>query len=115
MENVLGKRIIKLRLTQKVTQISLAKSLGITKSMLSKYENGINDPKAKVVSNMADILHTSTDYLLGKIDGDAPYTEQGYQLTPDELELIDMFRGLSEDNKKKFLEIGNILYSKKGV
>lgn len=109
MKNVLGERIVKLRMAQKMTQIALAKSLGITKSMLSKYENGINDPKSEVVSNLADILHTSTDYLLGKVEGDAPYTDQGYKLTSEELELLNTFRQLSKDNKKKYLQIGDIL------
>lgn len=109
MKNVLGERIVKLRMAQKMTQIALAKSLGITKSMLSKYENGINDPKSEVVSNLADILHTSTDYLLGRVEGDAPYTDHGYQLTSEELEMLNTFRQLSNDNKKKYLQIGDIL------
>lgn len=113
MKRVLGERIVKLRTKQNITQIALAKSLGITKSMLSKYENEINDPKSEVVSNIADILHTSTDYLLGKVDGDASYTEQGYQLDSEELSLVELFRQLSKDNKKKYLEIGNILRSNK--
>lgn len=113
MKSVLGERIVKLRTKQHITQIALAKSLGITKSMLSKYENSINDPKSEVVSNLADSLHTSTDYLLGKVDGDAPYTDQGYLLSTDELELIELYRELSKENKKKYLEIGNILRSNK--
>ena len=97
----LGSRIVGLRQELNITQISLAKSVGITKSMLSKYENDINVPKADVLGEIATRLDTSTDYLLGKTDNPAPIIKNDtwIQLREDEYEILQGFRALNEENK----------------
>lgn len=97
----LGSRIVGLRQEQSVTQISLAKAIGITKSMLSKYENEINVPKADVLGEIATQLGTSTDYLLGKTENPAPIIkdETWIQLRENEYQLLTIFRTLNEENK----------------
>lgn len=68
MENVrtdsLGTRLVNLRTDKHLTQKVIAEKAGITKAMLSKYENNINVPRADILGKLADILETSTDYLL---------------------------------------------------
>lgn len=39
---------------------------GLNKGTLSKYENGKQEPMISVVDNLATLLNTPTDYLLGK-------------------------------------------------
>ncbi len=63
-ENGLGDRLCALRQEKSLTQKEVSERIGITKAMLSKYENGINIPRADVLADLADVLETSTDYLL---------------------------------------------------
>lgn len=102
----LGSRIVGLRQELNITQISLAKAVGITKSMLSKYENDINVPKADVLGEIATRLDTSTDYLLGKTDNPAPIIKNDtwIQLRGDEYEILQGFRALNEENKVRIKE-----------
>ena len=54
-----------LRLQNKFTQAELAKKLGLTKSVISAYENGLRLPSYDVLIHIAKIFNVSTDYLLG--------------------------------------------------
>ena len=63
-ENCLGNRLCSLRQEKGLTQKEVSDRIGITKAMLSKYENGRNIPRADVLADLADVLETSTDYLL---------------------------------------------------
>lgn len=97
--NELGKRIINLREIQNITQISLAKSAGITKSMLSKYEHGINMPKADILAAIADRLDVSMDYLMGKTSSES-YNPKllCMHVTQEEKELFNKIRALDNDD-----------------
>lgn len=61
----LGSRIKHLRQKNNYTQDQLAKRLGMTKSVVSAYENGARMPSYEVLITIARIFHVSTDYLLG--------------------------------------------------
>ena len=53
----------------KLTQDQLAESLGVTAQAVSKWENDVSCPDISILPQLADILHTTTDYLLsGKKD-----------------------------------------------
>ena len=60
-----GKRLKKLRLQHELSQEQLAKRLGMTKSVVSAYENGIRMPSYEALITIARIFKVSTDYLLG--------------------------------------------------
>ncbi len=60
-----GKRLKKLRLLHELSQEQLAKRLGMTKSVVSAYENGIRMPSYEALISIARIFKVSTDYLLG--------------------------------------------------
>lgn len=61
----MGARIRQLRSGRNMTQAMLAQRLGVTKSVVSAYENGMRYPSYDVLLNLADIYGVSTDYLLG--------------------------------------------------
>lgn len=61
----LGERIKELRKENDLTQPQLAKLIGVSKGMISIWENDINEPKATYIAKLALVLNTSTDYLLG--------------------------------------------------
>lgn len=66
-------RIRDLREDNDMNQTELAKLLGMSQTGYSKYETGENDIPIAILEKLADIYHTSTDYLLGRTDEKEPY------------------------------------------
>lgn len=54
-----------LRRQRNLLQIELATMLGVSKSVISSYENSVHLPPYDVLVRMAGIFGVSTDYLLG--------------------------------------------------
>lgn len=69
----LGKKISELLNSGKMSQKELASKLGITEAVISRYISGSRDPKPEMVANIASVLNTTSDYLLG-IEKDASET-----------------------------------------
>ena len=63
---MLNRRIRETRIAQGVSQVELAKRLGISKQSLSNWENDNIQPSVEMVNRLADCLCVSTDYLLGR-------------------------------------------------
>lgn len=61
----IGKKIQAVRKVKYLSQLELAEQLNTSQTVVSKYENDIIVPSAIVLKNIAKILKTSTDYLLG--------------------------------------------------
>lgn len=70
--NVFGDRLKELRgnmsLNELATEINKRYESNISKSMLSRYENGQADPKMDVVRLLADYFNVTLDYLGGITD-----------------------------------------------
>lgn len=64
---VFGERLRQLR-EGKYSQEELADILHVHNITISKWENGIQEPRAKRVAELAKILGTTTAYLLGDTD-----------------------------------------------
>jgi transcriptional regulator with XRE-family HTH domain len=62
---LLGKRLTEMRKKAGLTQVALAKKLGIPRSTYSNYENGKREPDLKTLQNIASFFEVSTDFLLG--------------------------------------------------
>lgn len=62
---MIADRIKSLRENQNMTQSTLAKHLGITRSSVNAWEMGISVPSTQYVVELAHIFKVSTDYLLG--------------------------------------------------
>ncbi|MBQ9934659.1 MAG: helix-turn-helix transcriptional regulator [Lachnospiraceae bacterium] len=60
-----GNTLKLLRTRNEYTQAQLSKKLGLTKSVVSAYENGIRLPSYEVLIEIANIFNVTTDYLLG--------------------------------------------------
>lgn len=54
-----------LRIQHNLTQSQLSQKLGLTKSVISAYENGIRMPSYDVLIAIARLFKVTTDYLLG--------------------------------------------------
>ena len=70
---ILGERLKKLR-EGKYSQEDIANMLHVHNNTISKWENGIQEPRANRVKELAKILGTTSAYLLG--DTDNPLLEQ---------------------------------------
>jgi transcriptional regulator with XRE-family HTH domain len=65
-------RIRDLRIQHGMSQDELAEAIGISQNQISRYERGANDPTGDVLIALADVLHTTTDYILGRSSDPAP-------------------------------------------
>lgn len=61
-------RLRKLRKEHKLSQQALAKMLGVNQTAVSQWERGITAPSAGLLTQLCEILNTSSDYLLGISD-----------------------------------------------
>lgn len=68
----LGQRLQEQRRMKNLSQKEVAKSIGISASIVSNYESGERTPSVEILIALARLYHCSTDYLLGfdKIDKD---------------------------------------------
>ena len=92
-----AERLLKLRLQKKVTQLEVARQIGVHKSSISAYEVGRRTPTSDQLCKLADFYNTTTDYLLGRTDDprDIACLVATYQNVPlKDLELFAKFRRL---------------------
>lgn len=63
-----SERLKDLRIDAGMTSDQLAKKIGVTKSTISFWENGVNESKASYIVAIAKVFSVSSDYLLGLKD-----------------------------------------------
>ena len=61
-------RLRRLRERSRVSRRVLADLCGVSKSTMSRYERGEQEPAARVVVELADYFDVTTDYLLGRTE-----------------------------------------------
>lgn len=59
----IGERIFELRKQKNISQVQLAKALGISRQAVSKWENDLAAPDMMNLIRLADLLVTDTEYL----------------------------------------------------
>lgn len=95
----LGNLLKDLRIERGVTQQYVADTIGISRSVLSQYENNQVDPTAFVITKFAKFYEVSADYLLGLEDDFgakvAPIDASLPGYSTEEKQLIEDFRKLS--------------------
>ena len=64
--NTMSERLIYLREKYHFTQTDVAKILNVTSALISAYEKSERKPSIDKLIQLADIYHTSTDYILGR-------------------------------------------------
>ncbi|MBD5534023.1 MAG: helix-turn-helix transcriptional regulator [Lachnospiraceae bacterium] len=61
----LNENIKQLRMARNLSQVDLAKALGVTKQSISNWENNNIQPSIDMLIHLAEYFSVSTDYLLG--------------------------------------------------
>lgn len=61
----LNENIKSLRLARNLSQVDLAKALGVTKQSVSNWENNNIQPSIDMLIRLAHFFSVSTDYILG--------------------------------------------------
>ena len=87
------KKIVK---AQNKSLTALAVELEISQEAISQYISGKIKPKMTTIIKMAEILNTSTDYLLGLTDNSTP---NNIVLTEKENKIIENYRKLNDTEK----------------
>lgn len=97
-----GDRLKQLRVQKKLSQLELAKILGVDRTMIGKYELKNNQPKKDILEKMADFFNVEPSYLMG-FDTAVRNTKNVMpDLVPsDEHELIKKYRQLNTDGKER--------------
>ncbi|WP_052356624.1 helix-turn-helix domain-containing protein [[Clostridium] dakarense] len=65
---IFSNRLKSLRKEKGLTLEEMAKDLGTTKVTLSRYENGVREPKVETLITLANYFNVSTDYLFARTD-----------------------------------------------
>lgn len=65
---IIAQRIKELRLEKNISPKKLADAVGVDKRAVTYWEQGINEPKATYIRNLAEFFGCTTDYLLGLSD-----------------------------------------------
>ncbi|WP_199756399.1 helix-turn-helix domain-containing protein [Corallococcus sp. AB032C] len=69
---LIGKRLREVRKKRGLTLQEIADKLGVARSTYAGYESDYRQPPLEILVQIADILKTSTDYLLGLTDNPYP-------------------------------------------
>lgn len=84
------------------TQQDLAEKLGITKSAVGNYENGVSSPKWDVLLRIFDVLQVEPNFLYQ--DSLSSELSGAVQLTPRQSALLSSFDQLNEEGQTKAVE-----------
>lgn len=120
-------RLKELRKNYNMTQEELANRLGIVRTAITNYETGRTSPDPETLSIIANILNTTTDYLLGRTDinisveellhniskpsHEDAFTKEIHNLSPESQEelkkLIELYK--MRDMQKRNIEVSDEL------
>lgn len=90
-----------LRKKKGLSQQRLAELLNVSQQSIHKYENGISEPDIQTLKEMADLFHTSIDYIVGNTDcpNKIEYVAET-ALNKEELNHLRMYRELSSKRRE---------------
>lgn len=66
--SLFSERLIQLRKDRGISQIALAKEIGISSRIYQEYEYGKSEPKMSNLVKIADIFDVNLDYLTGRTE-----------------------------------------------
>jgi len=91
------------------SQEELADRVGTDQKQISRYENGVNDPTADVLANLARALETTTDWLVGLTDSPDRPLRGEYDLDEVEREAVKILRSKPAAERRRVVDILRML------
>lgn len=82
-----AEKLRQLRERRGISQEKLAEELGVSRQVITKWENGAGTPKIENLKALADCFHVTLDELLGRTEASDRDLATQYQMTIDELRL----------------------------
>ena len=116
MEDVIlgtfGDRIRTLRKRRGLSQKTLADSIGMRESTISRYENDKRIYQRDSLIKLADALDTSVDYLLGRttVSASVDRLVSGENASGGEKPFLEAYSGLRPDDQNLLMERVRTLY-----
>lgn len=89
------------------TQIQAAEKLGISDGTYKNYEQGKREPNNDILINIANLFNVTTDYLLGRDQGEPSTIEKlagEFNMSALEREIIDGYVKLPKDMREDLME-----------
>lgn len=80
------------------SQTDVARLLNTTRQAYNHYETGRREPTLDTLDRLAEILHTSTDFLMGRTEKKEPAADDGDKLNPNTVVFCD------KDGEKQVLQ-----------
>jgi len=99
---VLGERIKQSRINKKLKQYELANKLCVSQSTVAGWESGARKPDTDMLSQLANILDVTTDYLLG--NSEDPTTENTPDISDSDIKFA-LFGDVSNITDAQFEEV----------
>lgn len=106
MKYAIGKRIQTFRKKRKFSQKQLAERLGISSSLVSNWEQGINRPGADIIAALCAVLEVSPSELLDVRLTEDEFTSQerevirAYRSKPELQHAVNVLLGIEKDISK---------------
>ena len=102
--NFNGSRVRERRKYHRLTQQQLAAQLGVSQSIICEYETRKSTPSLKMLSCLAVVLCTSTDYLLGLTDDPHPAFSKN-TISETEQDLLQAYHSLPPEKRERAVGI----------
>lgn len=84
---IFAEKLRQLRERSGMSQEKLAEQLGVSRQVITKWENGTGTPKIDNLKALADCFHVTLDELLGRTEASDPDLASQYQKTLDKLRI----------------------------
>lgn len=65
MDNIFGARLKELRIEKGIGQVELSKEIGVSKGVISLWENGLREPGMNSLILLSRYFSVTIDYLVG--------------------------------------------------
>ena len=106
MDKNIAQRLQELREKNHLSQTAVANRIGVTPALISAYENTERNPSIDKLIALADVYHTSTDYILGRsVSNPSKAFIEVHDLSEAQVrvlrELVEVMRLESQNNGKK--------------
>lgn len=102
---IISKRIIELLEDMDISQRDLANMVNVTETTISRYIHNEREPRTDILLKIAEALHTSIEYLVGKTNSRKPIN-----ISELSNEYVDFAKQLQDNNisverAKKIMEL----------